>query len=100
MKIKSDPFQQGLDRAVALHLLKCTRATEKRIQAQYHRTEHWKRLVEAAVALYKSCVMCGRPGENGSLTVHHRTYKNLFSEDLCEDVVLVCQRCHRRYHGK
>jgi len=97
--IKSNPFGEINDPQLVLDLLHATatKPPTKQAQAKYHKTQHWANLVQAATELYKTCAICGK-GKN--LTVHHRGYARLFCEHLTEDVVLVCQRCHRKLHGK
>ena len=98
--LKSDPYAQGLDRDLAIHLVTATRAPTKQAQARYCHTPHFRALREAAVEVYGTCVLCGRTPESTTLTIHHRNYRHLFEEDIQKDVVLICQRCHRKYHGK
>jgi len=99
--IKSDPFAE-LDKAIVLELLHATvsKPPSKKAQAKYHKTEHFKRLKQAAIALYGSCVLCGRPPATRSLTVHHRRYSSLFCEHLLRDITVLCNRCHAKYHKK
>lgn len=63
--------------------------------AEYLRTDHWLTLRQRVLKRYKHrCQLCG----NGSwLEVHHRSYENLGAEKWA-DVVLLCSRCHRRFH--
>ena len=101
--VKSDPFAQGLPRDVVIKLLECKRAPDKATQAKYHRTPHFAMLKEAALALYQTCAICGRPdGEKAGMTVHHRggSYAHLFCEHLTRDIILVCSRCHAHIHRK
>ena len=98
LQVVSDPYDQGLDRKDAIALVSATRAPEKKLQAKYHRTLHFKVLKANAAILYKSCVICGKKGVGARLTVHHRPdgYRHLFEENLVTDVVLICGRDHSR----
>jgi len=42
------------------------------------------------------CVLCGCCGE---LEVHHISYKRLTKENVYEDLVSVCPRCHVLLHN-
>ena len=94
----TDPFDQGLDKACAMRLL--ANAHTKADYRAYQKTGHWKTVREEAL-LYAafSCCMCGRADR---LQVHHKPsgYQRLFRERVDQDVTVVCQRCHRRHHGK
>lgn len=96
----SDPFDQGMKVPEVLALLSARRSLGSAVMGRYYKTRHFRGLVEAGIELYGTCVLCGKsPGET-TLTMHHRHYRSLFSEDALKDVVLVCQRCHRHHHRK
>lgn len=85
----------------ALEILLSKRAPNKKIQAKYHRTEHFRRLTDTCSKTYKTCVMCGFNGSvNNKLVVHHRHYRTLFREDPLRDVTLLCSRCHSKHHRR
>ena len=98
-RIKSDPFSHNLGKDVVLRLLSGKRLSKKD-QSLYHKTDHFKSLKELAVDTYGTCVACGRVPSTTPPTVHHRHYKTLFCEDVLKDVCLLCNRCHRKVHGK
>lgn len=64
---------------------------------EYLKTEHWKETREKALkrAGYK-CQVCGY---DKNLQVHHNTYKNIGHEDPT-DLVVLCWKCHKTFHGK
>ena len=61
----------------------------------YLRTEHWKRIREAALtrANYR-CQICSSAQHP---QVHHRTYVRR-GEELPEDLTVLCEECHRLFH--
>lgn len=63
-------------------------SNEWRIKANYA-----KRL-----ASYR-CEECGNHGGAGELHAHHKHYKNLYHEHLC-DIEVLCANCHAKRHGK
>ena len=68
----------------------------------YMRSANWesKRQQRLKIDQYK-CVMCGRPAstcKNG-LQVHHINYRRLTNENVFEDLVSLCPRCHRLIHN-
>jgi len=100
-KVESSPFSQGLKASEAMELVRATRAPDTKLQAKYHKTAHFAKLKQTAIAIHGRCQVCHcQPEEMSSLTFHHVTYKNLFEEDVIRDGLLVCRRCHRRLHGK
>ena len=68
---------------------------------EYLDTPKWdaKRNQRLAFDNYK-CVKCKREGrESLADDVHHRTYRRLGNE-LLEDLISVCRKCHEIVHGK
>lgn len=57
---------------------------------------HYRRLEAIRRAGYK-CQVCG--ARNVQLEAHHNSYARFGSEPP-EDVVVLCQWCHARHHGK
>lgn len=43
-----------------------------------------------------TCVVCK---SKSKLQVHHITYKSLYGEDVLNDLMTVCNKCHERIHG-
>ena len=69
----------------------------------YMRSQKWelKRQQRLKIDEFK-CAMCGRPAatcKNGSLQIHHISYKRLTNEDVFEDLVSLCPRCHKLIHS-
>lgn len=64
---------------------------------EYLETDHWKSKRKRALkrANYK-CQLCS---SKESLQVHHNTYKNRGNEKD-EDLIVLCENCHSKYHGK
>lgn len=62
----------------------------------YLESDHWKALRTKAIAHYgDTCVLCDRK----PVQVHHRTYARRGFEQLT-DLIVLCDDCHSRYHGK
>jgi len=100
-KVESSPFSQGLKASEAMELVRATRAPSQELQRKYHKTAHFAKLKQTAIAIHGRCQVCHNvPLEMSMLTFHHVTYRNLFEEDVIRDGLLVCRRCHRRLHGK
>lgn len=64
----------------------------------YLKTDHWQEIRRDALAraLWR-CQMCGKHSDDGSLHVHHRSYRSRGFESP-EDVVVVCAGCHKNFH--
>ena len=62
--------------------------------AQYLASPEWqeKRAKRLALDKYK-CALC--PSKN-NLNVHHLTYANLGNEDVDNDLITLCRRCHQK----
>lgn len=61
----------------------------------YLRSAKWKEFREKALDFYGN--ECGLCGSRYNLEVHHKTYINIFKEQL-PDVMLLCQQCHYNHH--
>lgn len=64
---------------------------------QYLKSPRWKK--KRFLVLKRDhfkCTVCGR---KRNLNVHHKTYKNIFNEPLC-DLVTVCKVCHKKIHRR
>ena len=65
--------------------------------SDYLNTEHWKHFRDEVFKFYgHKCQVC-----NGidKLHVHHKTYENRGRETF-NDVILICDLCHAKIHGK
>jgi 5-methylcytosine-specific restriction endonuclease McrA len=63
----------------------------------YMKSETWqlKRIERLKIDDYQ-CVLCGCVGD---LETHHISYKGLGNEDVYQDLVSVCPRCHVLLHN-
>ena len=93
--VEIDPMSSGLDKEVVLRLLSCKNRPDRRDRSKYEKTEHFGRVKNQALGVYRSCALCN---VRKNLAVHHRHYRSLFREHLLRDVVVLCQKCHGRYH--
>jgi predicted HNH restriction endonuclease len=63
----------------------------------YIMSRRWRenpaRLAELEASGFR-CRLCNNDGTAGRLEVHHRTYKNLFNEQV-GDLTTLCRGCHR-----
>lgn len=59
---------------------------------RYLSRAHWKFKRAEKLLSVGQCEMCG---SSENLHVHHKSYENLFCEDL-EDLEVLCCRCHAR----
>lgn len=64
---------------------------------EYLQTKHWKNIKKKTLirAGYK-CQLCSN---KFNLNVHHNTYENR-GEEKDEDLVVLCEICHGRFHNK
>lgn len=68
--------------------------------SKYLHTKYWKEFREKVIEHYGAkCCWCGAAGEDVIFNVHHIRYGKRFDEKL-ENVVLLCDSCHRKAHGK
>lgn len=65
--------------------------------ADYLKTDRWMIVCQRRKAL--DGYQCRDCGEMEFLNVHHLTYENRGLESL-EDLVTLCDECHRKRHGK
>jgi hypothetical protein len=79
-----------------------TGAQFRRMQTRL-KNQGFKHLRELADRLYVErggcCEKCGRQMERADLHPHHRHYRNQWDE-LPEDIVLMCNDCHRPLHER
>lgn len=62
---------------------------------EYLSTVHWSSLRERYIIIFgKYCEYCGDTGTQ----VHHLYYDTLGNESF-EDVVLLCESCHKKEHN-
>lgn len=68
--------------------------------SDYLCSENWKEK-RKSILLKKGlfCSRCGREMQKNNLDIHHKDYgKDLGSEDIDEDLMLVCTDCHSELH--
>ncbi len=74
--------------------------TEQEWYHNYLKSPEWAKKREYVNRKYNGkCAVCGEPGTQ----VHHLRYRRNFEtfvldENLDDDLVLLCKRCHRAYH--
>lgn len=62
----------------------------------YLESDAWKRTRKHAIEGARgACQLCDA---NGRIDVHHRTYDRVGDERL-SDLIVLCRRCHERFHG-
>jgi 5-methylcytosine-specific restriction endonuclease McrA len=65
--------------------------------SDYIKSNKWFNLRSARISIDNhKCQKCGFEEE---LNVHHKTYKNLFNENM-EDLITLCKRCHCDEHER
>ena len=62
----------------------------------YLKSEHWREFRKTILKKRKRCQSCGIKEK---LNIHHKHYRNIGKEKN-EDVIVLCQDCHLRYHKK
>nr|DAE27574.1 MAG TPA: putative restriction endonuclease [virus sp. cti5L29] len=61
---------------------------------RYLRSDKWKRKRLALGFQRKfTCELCGQYSRD-NFEVHHKTYRNIYKEPLC-DLMFLCPNCHR-----
>jgi 5-methylcytosine-specific restriction endonuclease McrA len=64
---------------------------------EFYKTDYWFITRDHALRIFgRRCFRCGK--ENGSLHVHHRTYRSLGAEDILRDLEILCASCHYLHH--
>lgn len=75
-----------------------TELTEAQIiYKEYLSSPHWQHMRQ--MALERSGHRCQLCGYRGNLKVHHNTYQNRGHEELT-DLVVLCGKCHSKFHNK
>jgi hypothetical protein len=59
---------------------------------RWHKLKH-----EALRQAEHRCQLCDR---DKRLHVHHRTYRRLGTDDEGRDLLVLCERCHGKFHGR
>ena len=63
---------------------------------EYLQTKHWKKVRTKILDKIHKCQLCS---SKYNLQIHHNTYDNL-GEERYEDLIVLCEICHARHHGK
>jgi len=63
----------------------------------YLRSSIWKSKRREALAFHGS--KCRKCEITEHLQVNHLHYKNIFNENIKEDLEILCRKCHHEYHG-
>ena len=64
---------------------------------EYLTSDHWiKTRRRAGAQLGSRCEICD---SNKEIEAHHNNYSNLGKEDPKRDLVLLCRKCHNRFHS-
>lgn len=64
---------------------------------RYIKSKWWQTKREQALEYYGN--RCGNCGSRYSLQVHHKHYKTLYKEQMC-DLMILCDPCHKEHHKK
>lgn len=88
-----DPFTDGQK----YKCQDCVLGTKRKVPyPEYLKTDHWRVVRgEALERAKRKCQLCA---SKRRLEVHHNTYDHLWCE-LPEDVIALCNRCHKKHHG-
>lgn len=62
---------------------------------EYLQSPQWKAI--SKLAIQKAGFRCQLCNREGKLNVHHKTYENIFNEEM-EDLIVLCEICHTRFH--
>lgn len=74
-----------------------SRLNNNKLYKEYMKSDEWiKKSFERMKIDDFQCVLCGSVGD---LEVHHISYKRLTNEDVYQDLVTVCPRCHVLLHN-
>lgn len=80
-------------------LEKHCQALRKRSYSDFLGTTYWD--IVRRYVLYKRGWKCELCNEKGELRVHHKTYEHHGKEHLhLEDLITLCNKCHRKFHDK
>lgn len=67
---------------------------------EYIKSDVWKQKCKQRLEIAgHKCEMCGRPQtQSKALQIHHISYKHLCNEDVGNDLICLCGRCHILIH--
>ena len=67
----------------------------------YTKSKHWRKIRAQKLKEQPQCYICNKkktPKSKTKFNVHHRNYKNLGHEIISEDLVTLCESCHKFIH--
>jgi 5-methylcytosine-specific restriction endonuclease McrA len=70
----------------------------KEIYRSYRTSNHWNNIRIKKYNL--SGIVCSECGAVSKLEVHHLSYDNLGNEDIENDLIVLCRKCHEKQHRK
>lgn len=63
---------------------------------EYLKTKEWQEKRKLAIKHYGgTCALCSK---TDNLNVHHKSYENIFNEQVPRDLIVLCQLHHQLYH--
>ena len=62
----------------------------------FYTSESWHEIREQAIRIQGTCNNCL---SKKNLTVHHKTYENFGGNESAEDLVVLCEKCHKELHS-
>ena len=67
---------------------------------EYIKSDVWKQKCKQRLEIHgHKCEMCDRHEKNSKgLQIHHISYKHLCNEDVGDDAICLCGRCHILIH--
>lgn len=68
---------------------------------EYAKSKHWKKVRLQKLKEQPYCYICNKKKTAKSKTkfnVHHKHYRNLGHENIAEDLVTLCESCHKFIH--
>lgn len=72
----------------------------------YYKSEEWKEKRKLILQIHNyTCELCGAMGKfhipiiGAILHIHHKTYENFQYEGI-DDLMCVCDKCHKNIHNK
>lgn len=63
----------------------------------YLKTEHWSKVRK--MMLNKSAYKCQLCSSKEKLNVHHNNYNHMWNETE-NDLIVLCEKCHKKFHNK
>lgn len=85
---------------VVIHFPRSTRYTSCQMSEEDYRalSPEWARIRKTV--LKRDGYRCAQCGTAFNLQVHHIRYPGVWGEEREEDLITVCDQCHKKIHGK